>query len=196
MILSDKEIRQAIKRGRIAVTPEPLPEQFTSSALDLRLGEKLFKWIPATELAAVSPPGLERPVLIDPSKISDPHLIFNTCTREVPYEADHSYVLKPKELVLGATMETISLPRGSKLAARVEGRSTLARCGLVVHLTAPVIHAGFKGVIVLEMYNFGEHPIKLVPGARYCQLVFEKLSQIPGAEPATKYQSQRGVQKK
>lgn len=193
MILSDKGINQALKKGLIKIEPFPGISQFTSSALDLRLGRQFFEWIPEKEIQVDDPPGLERPVIIDPSKITDPHLLFGRCLRQLPTQPDGSYTLGRHKFVLAATLETITLPSESKLAARVEGRSTLARCGLVVHLTAPVIHAGFTGIIVLELCNFGEHPIKLVPGHSYCQLVFEKVSGVPGIKPQTKYQSQKGV---
>jgi dCTP deaminase len=193
VILSDREIRDAIKAGRIGIDPEPEAEQYTSSALDLRLGQNFFQWIPQCDMDAHETPGLERPVVINPTQILEPHILFRRCLRKLPTEPDGSFDLKPRAFVLAETQERIELPLGSKLAARVEGRSTLARCGLMVHLTAPTIHEGFAGIIVLEMCNFGEHPIKLVPGGRYCQLVFERLGTKPGMQPATKYQKQRTV---
>lgn len=195
MILSDKEIRDEINLKRIKIDPLPAAEQYTSSALDLRLGKNFFEWIPVKELDSQEPGGLERPAVINPTQILEPHKLFHRCLRNVRIEDDGSFDLRPKSFVLAETLERVELPLGSKLAARVEGRSTLARCGLIVHLTAPTIHAGFAGTIVLEMYNFGEHPIKLVPGGRYCQLVFERLGRKPGMQPATKYQGQRGVRK-
>lgn len=197
MILSDTEIRRALRGGRISIAPQPEPDQFTSSALDLRLGRNFFKWIPDQEMQANQPPGVFRPVVIDPANISDPHMLFSSYLRRITStEADGSYHLKSKEFILAETHETITLPRRSKLAARVEGRSTLARCGLIVHMTAPVIHAGFSGIIVLEICNFGEHTIKLTPGLRCYQLVFEMVSGKPSREPATRYQGQRGVSRR
>ncbi len=64
LILSDKGIREALRLGSIKIDPKPEPQQFTSSALDLRLGEDFFKWIPAVEMQEGEPPGLERPVII------------------------------------------------------------------------------------------------------------------------------------
>jgi dCTP deaminase len=75
--------------------------------------------------------------------------------------------------VLGWTAEYINIPTDARLAARVEGKSSLARIGIGVHLTAPTIHAGFKGQIRLEIVNHGPVPIILKPGMRICQLVFE-----------------------
>jgi dCTP deaminase len=93
--------------------------------------------------------------------------------------------------VLGTTIETVELPRTSKIAARVEGRSTLARCGMTIHQTAPTIHAGFKGVITLEIRNEGPVPIKLRHEMRVCQLIFELLLSEPGRELASAFVGQR-----
>lgn len=83
------------------------------------------------------------------------------------------YDLPTKTLLLGWTKEYIELSLETRIAARVEGRSSLARLGLAVHLTAPTIHAGFKGPIQLEMINHGLVPIRLKAGMRICQLIFE-----------------------
>jgi dCTP deaminase len=81
--------------------------------------------------------------------------------------------LPTKELVLGWTAEYVDIPVDSRLAARVEGKSSLARIGIGIHLTVPTIHAGFKGQIRLEIVNHGPAPIKLKTGMRICQLIFE-----------------------
>jgi dCTP deaminase len=84
---------------------------------------------------------------------------------------------------LGVTHEWVELPLAAGIAARVEGRSTLARMGLVVHLTAPIIHAGWEGKITLEMVNLGGWPIKLRPRElRICQLVFERVGELSDSE--------------
>src|ERR1700730_13364107 len=81
------------------------------------------------------------------------------------------HTLKPNDLVLAWTQEDVSLPVTSRFAARVEGRSGLARLGLIVHLTAPTIHAGWKGQIQLEMVNLGPNEIILDFGMPMCQLI-------------------------
>jgi dCTP deaminase len=81
--------------------------------------------------------------------------------------------LEPGPLVLGWTRERVKLPTAGRLAARVEGKSGLARIGLGIHVTAPVIHSGFEGTIQLEIINHGPMPIRLRPGLPICQLVFE-----------------------
>jgi len=76
-------------------------------------------------------------------------------------------------LILGRTIERVALPIEGRLAARIEGRSSYARTGLVVHFTAPTIHAGFAGTITLEMINLGPISLTLTPGMRLCQLIVE-----------------------
>jgi dCTP deaminase len=73
----------------------------------------------------------------------------------------------------------VNLPYDSRLAARVEGKSSLARLGLGVHITAPTIHAGFEGQIRLELINHGRLPITVKPGMRICQLIFEQTLGTP-----------------
>ena len=90
-------------------------------------------------------------------------------------------VLEPGDFVLGWTAETISLPSASRFAARVEGKSSLARLALVVHMTAPTIHPGFQGQIQLEICNHGPLKIELMPGMRICQLVVEMVYGTPEA---------------
>ena len=85
----------------------------------------------------------------------------------------HGYSLKPDVLLLGWTHETIELPVQSRIAARVEGKSGLARLGISIHFTAPTIHAGFRGQVQLEMRNFGPHEVVLDVGMPICQLIFE-----------------------
>jgi len=85
----------------------------------------------------------------------------------------YGFPLIPKKLALAWTREYIEMRTETRLAARVEGKSSLSRLGLVVHMTAPTIHAGFEGRIRLEMMNHGAVPIRLWPGMRVCQLIFE-----------------------
>jgi dCTP deaminase len=99
------------------------------------------------------------------------------------------FLLAPGEFVLGWTAEKIQLPHRSRIAARVEGKSSLARLGLGVHVTAPTIHAGFgykdkepavEGLeLQLEIWNIGKFPIVLDPGIAICQLIFELVDGTP-----------------
>lgn len=93
--------------------------------------------------------------------------------------------------MLAITRERVHLKRDYKLAARVEGRSSLARIGIIVHLTAPTIHAGFNGKITLEMINFSPFYLRMVPNkTRICQVIVEQLESEPTLEIATKFQHQ------
>lgn len=191
MILSDREIQEALKKKEIVIEPTPSEEQYTTSALDLHLGDEILELKTAAELAAEEPPGVERSLVIDLMRI-DIRDMLRKYAKPLPKENDSSFILPPAKFVLGITAESIDLPKKSKIAARVEGRSTLARLGLVVHLTAPTIHAGFAGHIVLEMYNFGNYPLRLMPGKlAVCQLIFERLGRIPKGPVRTKYVGQK-----
>jgi dCTP deaminase len=98
--------------------------------------------------------------------------ILRGITKRTTLRSD-GYVSKPQEFILGWTAEYIDLKYDARIAARVEGKSSLARLGIVVHMTAPTIHAGFQGQIRLEIANNGILPVRLRPGMRICQLIFE-----------------------
>ena len=110
-------------------------------------------------------------------------------------ESDGSFLFPPYEQkrmhVLEITQERVHLKPGSRLAGRVEGRSSLARIGLTVHLTAPTIHTAFNGQITLEMINYSPFTLKLIPAStRICQLIFERLESPPSREIQTAFQHQ------
>jgi dCTP deaminase len=197
VILSDVEIRRAIAAGAIRFDPvlddDYLDLALTTSALDLRLGNELQFYKPATEIQAEDPPGvIPREIIIDPSHPGVISGLIATWGRRLSIQDSH-YDLQPRQFVLGTTLESLSLPHEHMLAARVEGKSTLARLGFVVHMTAPTIHCGFEGNIVLEVYNFGEYPIRLTPGMRVCQLIFERLGEAPSPELIGQYQGQQSA---
>ncbi len=89
------------------------------------------------------------------------------------------YVLEPGVFVLGWTAENVELPTETRIAARVEGKSSLARLGIGIHITAPTIHAGFKGSIQLEICNHGKLRVRLIHGMPVCQLIFEQTLGTP-----------------
>ena len=91
-------------------------------------------------------------------------------------------MLEPRRFVLGRTVERVELPLSGGLAARIEGRSSFARTGLLVHFTAPTIHAGFSGTITLEMINLGPLSLTLTPRMRLCQLIVETVEGTPHPE--------------
>lgn len=164
MILTDREIRISIETGQVIVEPAPDITAFSSTSLDLTLGTTihLFKdWAPGIEHTI--DPSAEGYKFFDAIKLlADKQTIEAT-----------GYVLNPRTLMLTWTAERIELPQHSRIAARVEGKSSLARLGIGVHITAPTIHAGFAGPIQLEIVNHGALPVRLRPGMRICQLIFE-----------------------
>lgn len=165
MILTDREIKIAVASGQIDIDPPPDEAvAFTSTSVDLTLD-------PVVNIFKTHPPGMH--MAIDPSIQgfnSDEIIRELTDTKTIPAEG---LELKPKVLILAWTKEFVRLAIETRIAARVEGRSSLARLGLGVHVTAPTIHAGFTGRIRLEMINHGIVPILLRPGMRICQLIFE-----------------------
>lgn len=163
MILTDREIRIALERGLISIDPAPDDETaFSSTAVDLTLDSTIILFNKPIE-------GVEQ--VIDPSKAAVSDILANLTTHQkIPTTG---FLLEPNTLVLAWTREYLSLNTGTRIAARVEGKSSLARLGLAVHVTAPTIHAGFTGQIQLEMVNHGVVPIRLKTEMRICQLIFE-----------------------
>ncbi len=185
MVVCDVELQAALRCKALIIEPPPRPEAFTTTAVDLLLGSEFKRWKKPA-------PGAE--LTIDPSA-EDFSLaaLAKDYLENVPLQADGSVVLAPKAFLLGITMERIELPVDSRLAARVEGRSTLARLGLSVHVTAPTIHAGFRGQITLEMSNHGQLPLRLRPGLNVCQLIVEQVFGTPGRQMTGPFQDQTGV---
>ena len=103
-------------------------------------------------------------------------------TEEIKISKKEPYVIQPREFVLASILEWVELP--DNISARIDGRSSLGRLGLVIHSTAGHIDAGFKGSITMELTNIGMMPIVLYPKMRICQLVFEPLSS-PAERPYT-----------
>lgn len=165
MILTDREIKIAIARGQIVIDPPPTENKaFSSTALDLTLD-------PTITIFNALQKGIE--TSIDPTIPdfdSDEAIRALSHNEQIP---TGGMLLQPGILILAWTVEYVRLPIESKIAARVEGKSSLARIGLMVHLTAPTIHAGFPGRIRLEMINHGAVPIRIKAGMRICQLIFE-----------------------
>ncbi len=168
MILTDREIQISLAHGQIRIEPSPEVIAYSSTSVDLRLDKHLsvFKE-DLTEGRGVEPP------IIDPSHkdfVAERALARITDPVDIP---EDGYPLVPKKLVLGWTIEKVELPEHSRIAARVEGKSSLARVGLGIHITAPTIHSGFRYPIRLELINHGHTPIRLRYGMRICQLIFE-----------------------
>lgn len=188
MILSNEGIKQAIKDGQIEIDPPPEEDQYTTSALDLHVGDDFQCWDESKlkvkghkhvlNLAEQSFKLTAEAFLIPANLESDGSFIF------APYRDNPRHVL-------AITRERITLKPNSKIAARVEGRSSLARLGLIVHLTAPTIHARFPGKITLEMVNHGPFYLQIIPNkTRLCQLIFERLETEPSGDIKTDFSGQ------
>jgi dCTP deaminase len=188
MILSDHGINEAIAKGELEIDPKPREEQYTTSAVDLFIGSSFRCW---------DQEKLKIKGLTSTLNLSEQEFLVTANAYLIPMklESDGSFLFPPYEQkrmhVLGITQERVHLKPGSRLAGRVEGRSSLARIGLTVHLTAPTIHTGFNGQITLEMINYSPFTLKLIPAStRICQLIFERLESPPSREIQTTFQHQ------
>ena len=183
MILSDGDIKHAIENGALVITPEPPPENFSPSALDLRVGRDFKRW-------KSMPTGAN--VAINLSEVHIPE--YGTFIEDVRPDQDGLITIPSEGFLLALTLEKVKLPLTSRLAARVEGRSSFARLGLAVHITAPTIHAGFSGPIALEIKNLGPFILKIEPGkTRICQVIFERVRSMPQGPLITDFQNQATV---
>jgi dCTP deaminase len=142
VILSDTAIQKALEKGEIEITPVPGVTRYTSSAVDLTLGSQFQGW--NSELLKVQ--GTKIELNLGVQAYQKPAKAF---LQSLKTEEDGSFIFPPYSenpmVLLAQTQERVHLKRDSGLAARVEGRSSLARIGLTVHLTAPTIHCGFSG---------------------------------------------------
>nr|NLD41086.1 dCTP deaminase [Actinomycetales bacterium] len=176
MLLSDRDIRAEIAAGRVVLTPYE-PAMVQPASVDVRL-DRLFRLFDN-----------HRYPVIDPSA-DQPEL-----TRLIDVGPEEPFVLHPGEFVLGSTYERVSLP--DDVAARLEGKSSLGRLGLLTHSTAGFVDPGFSGHVTLELSNTATLPILLWPGMKVGQLCFFRLSS-PSERPygsgatGSRYQGQRG----
>jgi dCTP deaminase len=171
MILSNVEIQKAIDEDRLIISPKPQARDYDTTAVNLHLGASL----------AIPKGGSFNYDLTKPGFA--PFLARNCDHVEIPTTG---YPLEPKIFVLGITTERVHLKLvpGKTLAARIEGKSSIARCGLLVHFTAPTVHAGWDGPLVLEMINLGNAAFTLTPGMAICQLILELVYGDPEENPS------------
>jgi dCTP deaminase len=158
MILTDREIQSFLQNDQIIIDPTPPIEAYSSTSVDLTLDEPAEIWNTLNG---------------QPIRPFTQGYSFKKLSHRRQQVKLDNYTLLPQQFILGWTKETITLPHISRIAARVEGKSGLARLGLIVHMTAPTIHAGFIGPIQLEMCNLGPNEIVLDKGMPICQLVME-----------------------
>jgi dCTP deaminase len=182
VILCDRDIDKAIREKRLIIDPPPEPSQYASSSLDLRVGDDFVQWRQGLGVTE----GITHTIDLDNIALEQ----LRHLTEPLPVQ-DGKVVIPPKAFVLVRTLEYVHLPLSSKLAARVEGRSKQARLGMGVHITAPTIHAGFGGKIVLEIINHGPFHLQVVANkSRLCQLVFEKVNAVPDRGGSARFSNQ------
>ena len=158
MILSDRDIKTAIKEKRITVIPTPnLSVQLGTCSLDLRLGN-VFRVFDYSKYP-----------YIDPARKD----YSNEITKKVTVRKGEDFIMQPGDFALAMAFEKVTID--STLLGRLEGRSSLARLGIVVHSTASVFDPGWDGNPVLELGNLGPKPAILYSGMPICAFTFEKI---------------------
>jgi dCTP deaminase len=177
MVLSDQDIVRYQEMGKIRITPFPdLTKQLGSCSIDFRLGNtfRLFEH--------------SKYPYIDLREDID----LNELMHKVEVPDGEAFTMQPGEFVLAATLETLEL--ADDVMARLEGRSSLGRLGIIVHSTAGLFDPGWVGTATLELGNLGRMPVKLYPGMRICAFTFEELSspaKVPYRQkPGNKYAGQ------
>lgn len=179
MILSNVEVHRALDDGRLVITPEPAPRfpqigsdhcPYDTHSVDLRLGDEI----------SVPRPGSYAYDHTQTASLTE-HIARNSTryriSRQTPFKLERG------QFVLGITYERVALPITPDcevcLAARIEGKSSRARTGLLIHFTAPTVHPGWEGPLVLEMTNLGASPILLTPMMYIAQLIVEEVRGCP-----------------
>ncbi len=176
MILSDRSIREALASGRIAIDPTD-DAMIQPSSVDVTI-DRYFRVFRNHTL----------PVIDVKQNLED-------LTELVEIAPDNAFILHPGEFVLGSTAERVTL--SADIVARLEGKSSLGRLGLLIHSTAGFVDAGWDGHLTLELSNIATLPITLYPGMKIGQLSFLEMS-TPADHPygshevGSKYQGQRG----
>jgi len=177
MVLSDRAIRRRIAQGRIGIEPFD-PGLMQPSSLDVRV-DRYFRVFRNSRYPFIDVKA-QQEELTELVEVGDD---------------DEPFILHPGEFVLGSTLERITLP--DDLVARLEGKSSLGRLGLLIHSTAGFIDPGWDGHVTLELSNVANLPITIYPGMKIGQLSFVQLSEAAerpyGSEGiGSKYQGQRG----
>ena len=175
MLLSDRDIRSCVDSGRVRLEPWD-PQMIQPSSIDVHL-DRFFRLFNNHKYPVIDP-AADQPEL----------------TRLVDVSAEGSLILHPGEFVLGSTYEKVTL--ADDVAARLEGKSSLGRLGLLTHSTAGFIDPGFSGHVTLELSNTATLPIALYPGMKVGQLCFFQLSSAAekpygSGASGSRYQGQR-----
>ncbi len=175
MVLSDRDIRAEIESGRIVIDPF-IPEAVQPSSVDLHL-DRRFRVFRNSRYPFID------------VRADQPEL-----TELVEISGDDPFILHPGEFVLGSTYERVELP--NDLVARLEGKSSLGRLGLLIHSTAGYVDPGWEGNLTLELSNVANLPITLYDGMKIGQISFQRLSSpaevgYGAASIGSKYRGQR-----
>jgi dCTP deaminase len=176
MILSDVDIRKEIESGRIVIDPFD-PSAIQPSSIDLHVDDR-FRVFANSRYPYIDVKK-EMPGLTEVVEVADPD----------------PFILHPGEFVLGSTLERVAIP--DDMVARLEGKSSLGRLGLLIHSTAGYVDPGWDGFLTLELSNVANLPITIYPGMKIGQISFFRLS-TPAERPygstetRSKYQGQRG----
>lgn len=181
-ILTDWEIKKALSDGLIEINPPPTDLQFNSCALDLHIGDGAKIW---KRQAA----GAELTLTVGRFNYAESAGAY---LEDVRIEGG-KFLIRPGEFLLVLTREKVFLKPESTIMAWVQGKSSLARMGLQVHLTAPTIHVGFKGHITLELLNSGGCTLAFEVGkSLVCQLIFQRVGGVPDRQQGS-FQGQQSV---
>mgnify|MGYP001608189166 CR=1 FL=1 len=158
VVLSDRDIKRALKEGKISIQPDVSEEQINPSSVDLRLGNqfRVFKHAEVTH--------------IDQRNTSSADKIMKL----IEIEPSTPFIIHPGEFVLGINHEYIKVP--DDLVGRLDGKSSWGRLGIVIHSTAGTVDPGFEGRLTLEIANISKVPVCLYPGSRICKVTFDTLS--------------------
>ena len=185
MRLCDRDIEAWLDEGRLSINPRPPVERINGATVDVRLGNK-FRTFRGHTAAFIDLSGPKDEVSAALDRVMSDEIVL---------DEGEAFYLHPGELALAVTLESVTLP--ADLVGWLDGRSSLARLGLMVHVTAHRIDPGWSGCIVLEFYNSGKLPLALRPGMLIGALSFEPLSG-PAARPYNrredaKYRNQQGA---
>jgi len=176
--LSDRDIRAALKEGRIKIEPsDGIEKRIGPDGIDFRLG---FTFLVFER---------NKQAYIDPRRAET----TKGTTRQIVVKMGEPFIIHPHELVLATTLERLTL--SDDLLGRLEGRSSLGRLGIIVHSTASIFHPGWDGTATMELGNLGVMPVALYPRMRVCMFTFERLSspaERPYGTGKSKYQGQTG----
>src|SRR5881397_3324787 len=176
MVLADRTIRALIEEGRIEIDPYD-PTLLQPSSVDVRV-DRFFRVFHNARYPFID--------------VKEPQ---EDLTELVEIDGDRPFILHPGEFVLGSTLERIRLP--DDLVARLEGKSSLGRLGLLIHSTAGFIDPGWDGHVTLELSNVAKLPITIYFGMKIGQISFMQMTEpaetpYGAAELGSKYKGQRG----